>query len=55
MAALAAGSWAARDWLGLACVEEGAVADLVVYDADPRADLDVLARPRLTVLRGRLV
>ena len=54
-AALAAGSWAARDWLGLACVEEGAVTDLVVYDADPRADLDELARPQLTVLRGTLV
>jgi imidazolonepropionase-like amidohydrolase len=54
-AALAAGSWAARDWLGLSCIEEGAVADLVVYDADPRADLDTLARPRLTVLRGRVV
>jgi imidazolonepropionase-like amidohydrolase len=53
--ALAAASWAARDWLGLPCIEEGALADLVVYDADPRADLDVLARPRLTVLRGRLV
>jgi imidazolonepropionase-like amidohydrolase len=54
-AALAAGSWAARDWLGLACIEEGAVADLVVYDGDPRADLGVLARPQLTVLRGRIV
>jgi imidazolonepropionase-like amidohydrolase len=54
-AALGAASWAARDWLGLPCVEEGAVADLVVYDADPRKDLDVLARPQLTVLRGRLV
>jgi imidazolonepropionase-like amidohydrolase len=54
-AALAAGSWAARDWLGLPCVEEGAVADLVVYDADPRADLDTLTGPQVTVLRGRLV
>ncbi|MGY1603020.1 amidohydrolase family protein [Geodermatophilus sp. SYSU D00815] len=54
-AALAAGSWAARDWLGLPCLEEGALADVVVYDADPRADLDVLARPRLRVLRGRPV
>jgi imidazolonepropionase-like amidohydrolase len=53
-AALAAASWAARDWLGLPCVEEGAPADLVVYDADPRADLDTLARPRLTLLRGRV-
>jgi imidazolonepropionase-like amidohydrolase len=54
-AALAAASWAARDWLGLPCIEEGAVADLVVYDGDPLADLDVLARPALTVLRGRIV
>jgi imidazolonepropionase-like amidohydrolase len=54
-AALAAASWAAREWLGLPGIEDGAVADLVVYDADPRADLDVLARPRLTVLRGKVV
>ena len=54
-AALAAGSWAARDWLGLPCIEDGAPADLVVYDADPRADLSVLARPTLTILRGRIV
>jgi imidazolonepropionase-like amidohydrolase len=53
--ALAAGSWGARDWLGLPCLEEGVPADVVVYDADPRADLDVLARPALMLLRGRLV
>ncbi|MGY1705773.1 amidohydrolase family protein [Geodermatophilus sp. SYSU D00697] len=53
-AALAAASWSARDWLGLPCLEEGAPADLVVYDSDPRADLDTLARPQLTVLRGRV-
>ena len=40
---------------GLPCIEEGAPADVVVYDADPRADLGVLARPILTILRGRLV
>jgi len=39
----------------LPCVEEGAVADLVVYDADPRADLDALARPQLTAVRGLLI
>jgi imidazolonepropionase-like amidohydrolase len=53
-AALAAASWGARDWLGLPCIEEGAPADLVVYDADPRADLDALARPALMLLRGRV-
>src|SRR3954466_7937874 len=54
-AALAAASWGARDWLGLPCIEEGAPADLVVYDADPRTGLDVLARPVRMLLRGRVV
>jgi imidazolonepropionase-like amidohydrolase len=54
-AALAAGSWAARSWLGLPGIEEGAPADLVVYATDPRADLDSLQRPQRTVLRGRVV
>ncbi|MCW2740012.1 MAG: amidohydrolase [Blastococcus sp.] len=54
-AALAAASWGARSWLGLPCIEEGAPADLVVYDADPRADLEVLRHPRRMVLRGRVV
>jgi imidazolonepropionase-like amidohydrolase len=54
-AALAAASWSARSWLGLPCIEEGAPADVVVYDADPRADLDTLGRPRHIVLRGRVV
>ena len=54
-AALAAASWSARSWLGLPCIEEGAPADVVVYDADPRAVLDTLARPRHVVLRGEVV
>jgi imidazolonepropionase-like amidohydrolase len=54
-AALAAASWGARRWLGLSCIEEGAPADLVVYDTDPRADLDTLRRPQRMLLRGRLV
>jgi imidazolonepropionase-like amidohydrolase len=54
--ALAAASWKARDWLGLnPLLDEGAPADLVVYDADPRVDLTVLARPARVVLRGRVV
>lgn len=53
--ALAAGSWAARAWLGRSCLEEGAHADLVVYAEDPRADLRVLAAPHRVVLRGRVV
>ncbi len=54
-AAVAAASWAARDWLGLPGIAEGAPADLVVYDADPRTDLDVLQRPALMLLRGVVV
>jgi imidazolonepropionase-like amidohydrolase len=54
--ALGAASWRAREWLGWnATLEEGAPADFVVYDADPRADLTVLARPARVVLRGRIV
>ena len=54
-AALAAGSWKAREWLGLRGIEEGAQADVVVYETDPRNDLDALRRPRRTILRGRVV
>jgi imidazolonepropionase-like amidohydrolase len=53
--ALAAGSWKAREWLGLRGIEEGAVADVVVYAADPRSDLTTLQAPQRTVLRGRVV
>jgi imidazolonepropionase-like amidohydrolase len=52
---LAAGSWGAREWLGLPGLLEGAPADLVVYDSDPRKDLRVLREPRRIVLRGRVV
>ena len=54
-AALGAASWSARQWLGLPCIEDGAPADVVLYDADPREDLDTLARPVRMVLRGRVV
>ena len=55
-AALGAASWRAREWLGWnPTLEEGAPADLVVYDANPIDDLSVLARPALVVLRGRVV
>ena len=54
--ALGAGSWHARAWLGHPdTLAEGAPADLVVFDADPRRDLTVLARPHLVVLRGNIV
>ncbi|WP_327291704.1 amidohydrolase family protein [Streptomyces sp. NBC_01198] len=54
-AALSAATWGAREWLGRPGLTEGAPADLVVYDADPRADVRVLAAPRRIVLRGTVV
>ncbi|MGW0997875.1 amidohydrolase family protein [Streptomyces sp. NPDC002523] len=53
--ALSATSWGARAWLGRPGLEEGAPADLVVYGADPRADVRVLAAPRRVVLNGHVV
>lgn len=52
---LAAGSWKAREWLGLPGIVEGAPADLVVYDDDPRVDLNVLRSPQRIVVRGAVV
>ena len=52
---LASASWRAREWLGFRCLAEGGLADLVVYDADPRVDLRVVRAPRRIVLRGRVV
>lgn len=53
--ALSATTWHARAWLGRPGLEEGAPADLVVFDEDPRADVRVLAEPRRIVLNGRVV
>jgi imidazolonepropionase-like amidohydrolase len=52
--AIGAASWAARSYLGLAGLGEGAPADAVIYDADPRADLSQLATPRAVILRGKI-
>jgi imidazolonepropionase-like amidohydrolase len=52
-AALDAACWGARSWLGRPGLQEGAQADLVVYPADPRQDVDVLAAPSAILLRGR--
>lgn len=52
--AIGAASWSARAYLGLAGLTEGAPADAVVYDADPRGDLSQLAAPRAVVLRGKV-
>ncbi|MEU2925101.1 amidohydrolase family protein [Streptomyces sp. NPDC007251] len=53
--AVSATSWGARAWLGRPGLEEGAPADLVVYEGDPRADVRVLAAPRRVVLNGIVV
>jgi imidazolonepropionase-like amidohydrolase len=51
--ALYAAAWGAREWLGRPGLEEGADADLVVYDTDPRVEIRALAAPAHIVLRGR--
>ncbi|MDT3400028.1 amidohydrolase family protein [Streptomyces sp. B1866] len=53
--ALSAASWGARAWLGRPGLAEGAPADLVVYESDPRADVRVLTAPQRVVLRGHVV
>jgi len=53
--ALGAASWGARAYLRLAGLVPGAPADVVVYDEDPRLDLDQLTHPRAVVLRGVLM
>ncbi|MFF5186112.1 amidohydrolase family protein [Streptomyces sp. NPDC000345] len=52
--ALSATTWGARAWLGRPGLDEGAPADLVVYEADPRADVRVLAAPRRVVVNGKV-
>ncbi len=53
--ALDAATWGARDYLGRPVLAEGDPGDLVVYGADPREDVGVLASPSAVVLRGRVV
>jgi imidazolonepropionase-like amidohydrolase len=49
---LAAASWRAREFLGVPGIEEGASADLVVYENDPSKDVAALAEPKAVILRG---
>jgi imidazolonepropionase-like amidohydrolase len=53
--AVGAASWRAREFLGRPALEEGAPADLVVYEEDPRKDTAILADPSRIVLRGHVV
>ena len=52
---LACASWRAREWLGFPGLVEGGLADLVVYPADPRKDLNVVRAPHRIVLKGRVI
>lgn len=53
--ALAAATTAARAYLGLHDLGEGSPADLVLYDADPRNDPEILSRPSLVMVDGQMV
>ncbi|KQY44622.1 amidohydrolase family protein [Cellulomonas sp. Root137] len=50
-----AASWRTRAWLGVPGIAEGESADVVVFGADPRAEIGVLAAPTAVVLRGAVV
>jgi imidazolonepropionase-like amidohydrolase len=52
---IAQASWRGREWLGLPGLVEGAPADLVVYDTDPRHDLAAVMNPRRMILRGIVI
>jgi imidazolonepropionase-like amidohydrolase len=52
---LACATVTARRVLGLPGIEEGAVADLVIWKEDPRLDLNVLRRPLAVVAEGKIV
>ena len=54
-AALDAGTWAARAWLGAEGISEGASADVVVCAEDPRSNPETLLALRHIVLRGELI
>jgi imidazolonepropionase-like amidohydrolase len=53
--AIGAASWDARRYLGLPGIEEGAPADIVAFDRDPRDDPTALAEPTVRILDGRVV
>ena len=52
---VAQASWRGREWLGFAGLAEGELADLVVYDEDPRVELATLYQPRRIVLDGLVI
>ena len=52
--AIGAAFWAARFYLGLGGLAEGAPAGAAIYDANPRRDLSQLEAPRAVALRGQI-
>ncbi|MGO4192888.1 amidohydrolase family protein [Arthrobacter sp. YAF17] len=54
-AALDAGAWAARDWLGADVITDGASTDVLVCAEDPRRNLATLRDLKSVVLRGEVV
>jgi imidazolonepropionase-like amidohydrolase len=52
--AIAAATTVARRYLGLAGLEDGAPADIVTFDRDPRTDVTALREPAAVVAGGRL-
>ncbi|PWH07045.1 amidohydrolase [Brachybacterium endophyticum] len=55
VAILQAASWAPREFLGVPGLEDGAPADLLVVDEDPRRDHRTLRAPSRIVLDGAVV
>lgn len=53
--AIGSASWSAREWLGYRSIEEGAAADVIAYETDPREDLNALRHPSRIILRGRVI
>jgi imidazolonepropionase-like amidohydrolase len=53
--AVAAGTTEARRYLGAPDLSEGSLADVVLYDTDPRDDPAVLASPSLVMVGGMIV
>ena len=53
--AIAAATSAARAYLNQPSLDEGGPADFVLYDEDPRINLEVIRRPNLIVARGQKV
>jgi imidazolonepropionase-like amidohydrolase len=52
--ALGAACWDARRWLGRPGLDDGASADLLCYNDDPRHGPTVLNRPDVVILRGQV-